>query len=126
MKESEKVLANEERTIVADVIAEQLAPGMPGANWRIFAAAIERTHVHLLFGPLRDDIGHVIGRIKSRTSSALLKHPDNWGRKRTWTNGYWKVFLFDIFARNEVARYIRDHNLRRGLAPDPWTWIRRE
>ncbi len=99
--------------LVKQTLDNYLAPGMPGETWRIQATAIERTHLHLLFGPLKDPIGEVVGRIKSRTSSALLKLPVNHDRRRIWTTGYRKVFLFDDDAMAQVAEYVNAHRGRR-------------
>ena len=88
-----------------------------------YACAIESNHVHLLIGPVHEPIGRFAGRLKGTTSSALLKHPDNWGRQRTWTAGYWKVFLFDLDAMRAVANYIETHNTRRGLPASPFDWL---
>ena len=119
MCEPEKVLNEEEIQLVTKTLEDYLAPGMPGETWRIQATAIERTHVHLLFGPLHDPIGEVVGRIKSRTSGALLKLPANQDRRRIWTTGYWKVFLFDDNAMEQVAEYINAHGGRRGSRAGP-------
>jgi REP element-mobilizing transposase RayT len=123
MKQPAKRLTDDEIHIVASVIGHQLSPGMPGATWKVLSAAIEPTHVHLLFAALTDDIGTVVGRIKSQTSSALIKHPSNRDRSRIWTAGYWKVFLFDDDAVHAVQQYIERHNQRRGLSARPWDWI---
>ncbi len=114
MREPQKVLDEEEIRLVTETLNNYLAPGMPGETWHINATAIERTHVHLLFDSLNDPIGEVVGRIKSRTSSALLKLPANQDRRRIWTTGYWKVFLFDDNAMAQVARYVNTHGGRRG------------
>src|SRR3954468_16928957 len=90
---------------------------------RIHAAAIERTHVHLLLSPLDEDIERVVGRIKGRTSSAVVHQGSEPGRQRTWTAGYWKVFLFEDRAAPLVARCIEAHNERRGLPAAPYDWI---
>ncbi len=100
-------------------------PALAGAMWasvRAYACAIEPTHVHLLVGPVREDIGRFVGRLKGTSSSAVLQHPANRDRTRVWTAGYWKVFLFDDDALPPVAAYIERHNTRRGLpvAPHPW------
>ena len=123
MYEPEKVLNEEEIRLVAETLDDYLAPGMPGETWRIHAAAIKRTHVHLLFRSLNDPIGEVVGRIKSRTNSALLKLPLNQDRRRIWTTGYWKVFLFDDDAVSQVAKYINVHNHRRASPAGPWSWV---
>ncbi len=109
MCEPEKMLNEVEIQLVKETLDDYLAPGMPGETWRLHATAIGRTHVHLLFGPLNKPIGEVVGRIKSRTSSALLKLQVNQDRRRIWTTGYWKVFLFDGDAMAQVARYINAH-----------------
>lgn len=113
MREPERVLNEEEIRLISTTLDDYLAPGMPGETWRLHTTAIERTHVHLLFGPLSTPIGEVVGRIKSRTSSALLKLPTNQDRRRIWSTGYWKVFLFDDNAIAQVARYIDAHGGRR-------------
>lgn len=144
MKEPAKVLSAEECRIVADVLGSHIAPALAGVDVRgpgapggamvtpakagancvrAFACAIEPTHVHLLVGPVREDIGRFVDRLKGTTSSALLQYPDNWRRKRIWTNGYWKVFLFDLDALPPVAGYIEDHNTRAGRLASPYTWL---
>ncbi|MCH8316282.1 MAG: transposase [Planctomycetes bacterium] len=123
MKEPAKTLCENDSQIVAGEIGRQLSPGMPGAMWNIHAATIEPTHVHLLFGRLRNDIGTVVGRLKSRTSSVLLHQPENGGRSRIWTAGYWKVFIFDESVIPIVIQYIQEHNLRRGKPAAPFDWI---
>ena len=123
MKEPAKRLTGNDSQVVAGEIGRQLSPGMPGAMWKIHAATIEPTHVHLLFGRLRDDIGTVVGRLKSRTSSVLLKQTTNVGRSRIWTAGYWKVFIFDESVIPIVIQYIQEHNLRRRQPAAPFDWI---
>ncbi len=123
MKEPAKTLSGDDSQVVAGEIGRQLSPGMLGAMWNIHAATIEPTHVHLLFGRLRDDIGTVVGRLKSRTSSVLLKQTANAGRSRIWTAGYWKVFIFDESVIPIVIQYIQEHNLRRRRPAAPFDWI---
>jgi hypothetical protein len=83
---------------------------------RAYACVVEATHVHLLVGPVHEDIARFAGRLKGSTSSALLKHPDNRGRKRIWTAGFWKVFLFDDGALTVVQKYIERHHRHEGEA----------
>lgn len=116
-----KVLTPGERVIVAHELSHHVTPGKPGSI--CYAAAIEDNHVHLLLGPLSEDIGKYVGRLKGRTSSVMRKLPANADRKRIWTAGYWKVFLFDDEAVTAVARYIGQHNVRRGLPATPYDWV---
>ena len=139
MKETAKVLVDDEPAIVAEAMGRYIAPdlsrvgvgsrgrtpGKPGAIYgvRAYACAIERTHVHLLTGPLREDVGRFAGRLKGSSSAALLRHPNNWGRSRIWTAGYWCVFLCDDDAVDAASHYIEEHNVRRGLPGSPFEWI---
>jgi len=88
-----------------------------------FAAAIEPTHVHLLLGPLREEIGRFVGRLKGSSSSAARRHPANRDRRRIWASGYWKVFLFDDDAVRAVADYIAARNVRRGFPAARFAWV---
>jgi REP element-mobilizing transposase RayT len=90
---------------------------------RAYACAIEPTHVHLLIGPVLEDIGRFVGRLKGTTSSALVKHPDNRGRQRIWTASFWKVFLLETGAIMSVQGYIQDHNERAGPLASPYEWL---
>ncbi len=121
-KESPKVLTPEEQKIVADTIGEvlrgQMAPGS-----RVLAGTIERTHTHLLLTGLEESIDRVVGRFKGRTSSEVTARGSEPGRARTWTAGYWKVFLFEGRCVPIVRRYIEAHNERRGLRAVPYDWI---
>jgi transposase IS200 family protein len=104
----------------------EVTPGKPGAMWdkpACYAAAIEDNHVHLLFGPVGEGLGKFVGRLKGRTASELRKLPANQERRRIWTAGYWKVFLFNDDSLAAVQRYIEDHNTRRGLPASPYDWI---
>ncbi len=87
------------------------------------ACALEATHVHLLVGPVHQPIGKFVGRLKGTSSSAVVRPQANHGRKRVWTGGYWKVFLFDHGAACAVADYIEAHNTRRALPKAPYPWI---
>jgi len=120
MTEPAKVLSNEERLVVAETLGTLVG----GAEQpRAYAAAIEETHVHLLLGPVAEDIGKAAGRFKGKTSSAVLQLPASRERQRTWTAKYWKVFLFDETAFAAVKQYIEAHNIRRGLPASPFSWI---
>lgn len=121
-KEQERVLTPTDQQIVADTIGEVLRNDLEG-RVGIYAAAIERTHIHLLFDELDIEIDKLVGRVKSRTSSAVIKKGSDRDRTRTWTTGYWKVFVFEEIVIPEIQRYIEDHNVRRGLVRAPFKWI---
>ena len=121
-KEPPKVLTPEEQQIVADTIGDVLRSRMaPGSH--VLAGAIERSHTHLLLAGLREPIDRVVGRLKGRTSSEVIARGSQPERGRTWTAGFWKVFLFEGRSVPIVGRYIEAHNERRGLPPAPYDWI---
>jgi hypothetical protein len=126
LKDPPKQLASDEFDVVANTFAKLLSPNVDAQGGLLPAAhacAIEPTHVHLLVGPVRENIDRFVGRLKGTSSSALMKHPSNRGRSNNWTTGYWKVFVFDVTAMHAVARYIESHNERRGLPIAPYHWL---
>jgi REP element-mobilizing transposase RayT len=130
MKGPEKTLTVDEQETVGSVLRSFVTPSpsqVPGLD--IHAAAVERTHVHLLTGPVSIDIHELVGRMKSNSSSAVagftfLEDPDPNQLRRTWTRGYWKVFLFDDAGVGAVQKYIQAHNIRRGFGPTRFLWER--
>jgi REP element-mobilizing transposase RayT len=122
-KEPPKVLAPDEQRIVAETIGEVLRTQTPPSRTRILAAAIERTHVHLLLSRVDEPIDRAVGRLKGRASSEVIARGAEPERKRTWTAGFWKVFLFEARSVPVVGRYIEAHNERRGLARAPYEWV---
>jgi REP element-mobilizing transposase RayT len=123
-KETERVLTPEDQQIVADMIGLILREDLEG-RVAAYASAIERTHTHLLLSNCDSDIDKVIGRIKGKTSSAVIKNGSEPWRERTWTTGFWKVFVYDVTTLPHIQVYIENHNKRRGLSPAPYPWITR-
>jgi hypothetical protein len=131
-KEPEMVLSPHAMTIVAHTFRALLTPPhspplVAGtALFKppiVYAAAIERTHFHLLIGILREDLGTFVGRLKGSAASAVLSFPEYAGRTRVWTAHYWEVFLFDERGVDTVQTYVEQHNVRRGLPPSPFDWV---
>ena len=130
MKGPEKLLTEDDQETVASIFRLFVVQ----SSWQIprlviHAAAIERTHVHLLIAPIAMDIDELVGRMKSQSSSAVagytfLDEPDKDQVRRTWTRGFWKVFLFDDGAVGAVQRYIEAHNTRRGFSSTRFLWVR--
>ena len=121
-KEPPKILTPDEQQIVADTIGDVMrTPTVP--RFQVLAAAVERTHTHLLLSWLNEAIDRIVGRLKGRSSSEVIARGAEPGRHRTWTAGYWKVFLFEERSIPIVGRYIEAHNERRGLPPVPYEWI---
>ena len=125
-----KYLRGSEIAMAAQTIAEVIrggsavgvANGVPAAAWTVYAAALEKQHVHLLLAANAESVSHVVGRIKGKSSSRIGKADGNPGQ-RVWTAGFWRVFLFDAAAVRATRNYITHHNIRRGMPPDPFNWI---
>jgi hypothetical protein len=117
MSEPPKRLDGDEVAVVAGELPLHLGTS---PAW---AAAIEPNHVHLLVGSVWEDLDRYVGRLKGRTSSEVGALPRNADRRRVWTSGFWKVFLFDELAVAAVKQYIDAHNPRRGLPAEPYPWI---
>lgn len=128
MKGPEKTLTVDEQETVGSVLRSFVTPSpsqVPGLV--IHAAAIERTHVHLLTGAVSVNIHELVGRMKGVSSSAVagftfLDDPDPTQLRRTWTRGFWKVFLFDDAGVRAVQKYVQAHNSRRGFSPSRFLW----
>jgi len=91
---------------------------------RVLALAVERTHFHLLIGPLQESVGRFVGRLKGRSASDVLERSCHVNRNKVWTKGYWKVFLYDDLGMEVVRAYIEEHNLRGGLGLNPYRdWV---
>ena len=128
LKEEAFRLDSQDNCTVAESIGLLVAGGeksVPGRDARpqAYAATVEPDHVHLLLGPVGEEIGRCAGRLKGTSSSAVLKRSCHVGRSRVWTTGYWKVFLFDTQALQAVKEYIEQHNVRKSLPPVPFPWI---
>jgi REP element-mobilizing transposase RayT len=91
-----------------------------GGGLAIHAAAIEPAHVHLLIPYAGRDIHKTAQWIADRVTKRL--HADGHEGK-VWTRGKWAVYLFDQRHWDATRAYIRRHNTRRGLPPDPYPWI---
>jgi hypothetical protein len=124
------------------LIAVQFGDVVRQRGHRVFAATIQRAHAHIVFGPLREDVKNVIARLKRRASMAVLaRRRDLYspailagsasgqdGRAISvptslWTAGQFPVYIFSEQHLANAIEYVRDHNRRAGLAPDPFDWI---
>ncbi|HEX5471066.1 MAG TPA: hypothetical protein VFW73_04230, partial [Lacipirellulaceae bacterium] len=111
---------------------------------RIYATAILATHVHVVFGPLGENLDTVIARLKRRTAAAVLKRRREMpatadpakmaglyrrpilsrrAPRSLWSAGKFPVFIFDEQHLFNAIEYVRDHNRRVGSAADPFDWI---
>ncbi len=130
------------------LVADEFAAILREHHHRVYAATIQATHIHLLLAPVREEPKTVIARLKRRSAAAVLGHrrqallrsqADSFGARgdrprmgrlcagavprSLWTKGNFPVFIFDEYHLGNAIEYIRDHNRRVGLPPDPYDWI---
>lgn len=119
MKGEEVTLTAAEQESTAHII-HALAQPTP-----IRALAIERSHIHLQIDATPTSIGTLIGRIKGKSSSAILAQRPPVTNRRIWTTGYCVKFLCSKDALMAVQNYIENHNISRSLPPAPWPFVQR-
>lgn len=113
-----------ERQILADEVGRRVREH----GYRVYAATVQMTHIHLVFAPLPEHIDTVIARLKRGTALEVLAH-----RRKTqdaarvprtlWTRGKYPIFIFDDGHLHNAIKYVRAHNVRIGLPADPYDWI---
>jgi REP element-mobilizing transposase RayT len=102
---------------VADAVGDCVAK----SEWRIVAAAIEETHMHLLMTYTTRDIDNTAKWIAQQTTKGVHKNTPFTGP--VWCEGKWLGFVFDESHWDATRQYIERHNVRRGLPVRPWDWI---
>jgi len=93
---------------------------------RVYAATVQSTHAHVVFGPLHDDVSHVIAKMKYRAARSVLNVRRAMRRpapRSLWTTGQFPVFIFDSDHLHNAIEYVRRHNTRAGRLGDPYEWI---
>jgi len=117
-----KLLAASIEEVARGGPAAGVAGGAPAAAWTIYAAALHPQHVHLLLAANTEPVSRFVGRVKGKSSSRI-GHANGEAGQRVWTQGFWRVFLFDWEAVRAVRYYIICHNTRCGMPADPFGWI---
>jgi REP element-mobilizing transposase RayT len=113
--------------IERELVAREFGRTVQQQGHRVFAGTIQSTHLHLVFAPLREEIKTVIARLKRRSASVVLDErrkleSPNLPRS-IWTHGQFAIFIFEERNLVNAIEYVRDHNRRVGLSPDPYNWI---
>ena len=102
-------------------VASAIGSCVVASEWRIEAAAIESTHMHLLTTYTSRNIDGVAKWIAQQTTKAV--HRETTFKGPLWCEGKWLAFVSNHDHWNNTRQYIEQHNLRRGLAAQPWNWI---
>lgn len=104
-----------------DAVAAAVGDCAKESDWRVVAAAIESTHMHLLLSYTTRDIDKTAKWVAQQTTKAVHKHTPFTGP--VWCEGKWLGFVFDDEHWEATRAYIERHNVRRGLGARPWKWI---
>jgi REP element-mobilizing transposase RayT len=104
-----------------DAVAMAVANGAAASDWRVAAAAIERTHMHLLLTATSRDVERTVKWISQQTTKAV--HRETAFAGPVWSEGRWLEYVFDDGHWENLRRYIERHNERRGLPAAPWQWV---
>jgi REP element-mobilizing transposase RayT len=104
-----------------DAVAGAVGACVATSDWRIVAAAIEETHMHLLMTYSTRDVEQTAKWIAQQTTKAVHKSTAFTGP--VWCEGKWLGFVFDERHWEATRGYIERHNVRRGLPARPWDWI---
>jgi REP element-mobilizing transposase RayT len=105
-----------------DTILKTLDNCVSQSDWSIAALSMESTHSHLLLTYTERDIDNTIKWIKDRTTKDI--HRNRLYQGPIWCKGRWRTFIFDEEVWNAARNYIERHNIRRGLGPQPYTFIK--
>ncbi|HEY4759918.1 MAG TPA: transposase [Thermoguttaceae bacterium] len=119
MKHAPVHFTNDMIDVVIDSIADciQLSAG----GLAVVAAAIEPTHMHLLIPYSGRDIDKTAKWIADQTTKKIHSKTNHSGP--VWCKGKWCSYIFDEIRWTSVMNYIEQHNIRRGRAKRPYTFL---
>ena len=104
-----------------ETIIDTLGDCSADSDWRIAAASIEATHMHLLLTYTDRNIDGTVKWLKDRTTKAVHRSTSHTGP--VWSKGKWRGFVFDTQAWDNMREYIERHNERRGVGPRPYLFL---
>lgn len=105
--------------IIAATLNEciQLSAG----GFGVISAAIEPTHIHLLIPYSGRDIDKTAKWIADKTTKMIHAKTNYTGP--VWCKGKWCSYVFDEDCWASVMNYIEQHNVRRGRAIRPYSFL---
>ena len=104
-----------------DAVVATLDKSAAASPWKIGAASIESTHLHVLITYSRLDIDRTLKWLAQEMTKAIHRTTDHAGP--VWCEGWWCGFLFDAEHWAATTRYIERHNIRRGENSQPYPFI---
>jgi len=104
-----------------DVAASVIAECTTASPWRIAAASIESTHLHLLITYSGLDIHTTVKWLADRITKAI--HRPTAHTSPVWAKGKWCTYIYDSGQWDNTLAYIERHNIHRGQHPRPYPFI---
>ena len=103
-------------------VVDQIGRCAADSPWSIVAASVERTHTHLQMTYSGLDVYNTVKWIGDQTTKAVHRLTPHAGP--IWCKGSWISFVFDEPRWKNVKAYIERHNIRRGVGPQPYPFVR--
>ncbi len=107
---------------MAKTVVQALSECQAASDWSVEAASVEATHTHLLLTLTQRPIDRTVQWLKDQTTKAVHRETAHLGP--VWSRGKWCSFVFDSTVWKNTRQYIERHNLRRGVGPRPYAFIR--
>ena len=104
-----------------DAVVGALDRCASSSPWRIAAASIESTHMHLLITYSGLDIKRTVKWLAQQTTKAVHRQTDHVGP--VWCEGYWCSYVFDSAYWTNLVQYIQRHNLRHRESAQPYSFL---
>ena len=98
-----------------------LAQCMAESDWRIAAASLEPTHIHLVLTYTAGDIDQTCKWIADRCTKAIRRDCGHTGP--IWAKGKWCGFIYDATTWKNAVQYVQRHNIRRRVGPRPYVFF---
>jgi len=108
-------------SVMIQAIAMAVGQCADQSDWRIVAASIEPTHLHLLMSYHTRDIGKTCKWLAQCMSKQVHASTDHVGP--VFARAKWCSFVFDQDIWRNTEAYIDRHNHRRGLPEKPYEWL---
>lgn len=103
-------------------IQTALAQCMAESDWRIAAASLESTHIHLVLTQTTHNIDNTSKWIADQCTKRIRRECGYAGP--VWAKGNWRGFIYDGKVWKSAIGYVERHNLRRGVGPRPYIFFK--
>jgi REP element-mobilizing transposase RayT len=107
-----------------DAVAAAIAQCAAASPWKLVAASLESTHLHLLITYSGIDIERTAKWLAQQMTKRVHAVANHAGP--VFCENYWCNFVFEVSHWKNTIRYIERHNERRGELARPYVFIARD